>query len=79
MSKCKTQRHLTLYNSVAYQPRSKNELIDPLADPASCIRDAALMAKLGLNVIRVYQVSFQTPLFVEGLLSRTDFHNILFS
>ncbi|KAI8097189.1 Glucanosyltransferase-domain-containing protein [Halteromyces radiatus] len=41
---------------VAYQPRSANELIDPLADPQACARDATLMSKLGLNLIRVYEV-----------------------
>ncbi|EIE91684.1 hypothetical protein G6F46_004831 [Rhizopus delemar] len=43
---------------VAYQPRSqlKNGNMDPLADPAACARDASLMKKLGMNVIRVYQV-----------------------
>jgi hypothetical protein len=30
--------------------------MDPLADPAACARDASLMKKLGMNVIRVYQV-----------------------
>ncbi|KAI9318647.1 Glucanosyltransferase-domain-containing protein [Dichotomocladium elegans] len=46
---------------VAYQPRGdvssdKNAINDPLADPSACARDAALMKKLGLNVIRVYEV-----------------------
>lgn len=30
--------------------------MDPLADPAACARDAPLMAKLGTNVLRVYEV-----------------------
>ncbi|KAI8366005.1 Glucanosyltransferase-domain-containing protein [Radiomyces spectabilis] len=42
---------------VAYQPRGQNSKIDdPLADPLLCTRDAQLMAKLGLNVVRVYEV-----------------------
>ncbi|KAI9300182.1 Glucanosyltransferase, partial [Cunninghamella echinulata] len=41
---------------VAYQPRTGVNSLDPLADPNACARDAELMKKLGLNVIRVYQV-----------------------
>ncbi|EIE83558.1 hypothetical protein G6F46_005845 [Rhizopus delemar] len=43
---------------VAYQPRSqvKEVTMDPLADPAACARDAPLMAKLGTNVLRVYEI-----------------------
>ncbi|KAG0171613.1 1,3-beta-glucanosyltransferase gas1 [Apophysomyces sp. BC1015] len=41
---------------VAYQPRTNNALIDPLADASACVRDAALMSKLGLNVVRVYEI-----------------------
>ncbi|KAI9245062.1 Glucanosyltransferase-domain-containing protein [Sporodiniella umbellata] len=43
---------------VAYQPRGqvKEGTMDPLADPVSCARDAPLMAKLGINVLRVYEV-----------------------
>ncbi|KAI7891339.1 Glucanosyltransferase-domain-containing protein [Mucor mucedo] len=44
---------------VAYQPRgeiSDNNTMDPLADPAACARDAPMMAKLGTNVLRVYEV-----------------------
>ncbi|KAL0079233.1 carbohydrate-binding module family 43 protein [Phycomyces blakesleeanus] len=41
---------------VSYQPRTNHVLIDPLADPVACRRDSALMAHLGLNVIRVYEV-----------------------
>ncbi|CAO3688876.1 unnamed protein product [Rhizopus stolonifer] len=43
---------------VAYQPRGqvKEGTMDPLADPESCARDAPLMAKLGTNVLRVYEV-----------------------
>ncbi|KAI1319064.1 1,3-beta-glucanosyltransferase gas1 [Mortierella claussenii] len=42
---------------VAYQPRTLSEgFSDPLAKPADCKRDAALMKDLGLNTIRVYQV-----------------------
>lgn len=31
-------------------------IADPLADSTACARDAALMQKLGLNVVRVYEV-----------------------
>ncbi|KAI8067494.1 Glucanosyltransferase-domain-containing protein [Gongronella butleri] len=41
---------------VAYQPRGQTGLIDPLADATTCARDAALMSKLGLNLVRVYEV-----------------------
>ncbi|KAI9252143.1 Glucanosyltransferase-domain-containing protein [Sporodiniella umbellata] len=43
---------------VAYQPRGqvKSGIMDPLANPAACARDAAMMAKLGTNVLRVYEV-----------------------
>lgn len=44
---------------MAYQPRgeiSDNNTMDPLADPAACARDAPMMAKLGTNVLRVYEV-----------------------
>ncbi|ORX47991.1 hypothetical protein DM01DRAFT_1410017 [Hesseltinella vesiculosa] len=41
---------------VAYQPRTSKGLYDPLADPEACARDAGLMSKLGLNLIRVYEV-----------------------
>ncbi|KAI9016436.1 Glucanosyltransferase-domain-containing protein [Phycomyces nitens] len=41
---------------VSYQPRSNHVLVDPLADPVACRRDSALMAHLGLNVVRVYEV-----------------------
>lgn len=48
-----------MYSSVAYQPRGqvKDGTMDPLADPAACARDAPLMAKLGTNVLRVYEAS----------------------
>ncbi|KAI9031649.1 Glucanosyltransferase-domain-containing protein [Phycomyces nitens] len=42
---------------VAYQPRSddiKNR--DPLSDASACARDASLMAKIGMNVVRVYEI-----------------------
>ncbi|RUS33693.1 Glucanosyltransferase-domain-containing protein [Jimgerdemannia flammicorona] len=39
---------------VAYQPRTS--VVDPLAQPTACQRDIPLMQKLGINVIRVYQV-----------------------
>ncbi|KAG2220739.1 hypothetical protein INT45_007351 [Circinella minor] len=48
---------------VAYQPRdghttdgNKDAIADPLADTTACARDAQLMQKLGLNVVRVYEV-----------------------
>ncbi|RCH81044.1 1,3-beta-glucanosyltransferase gas1, partial [Rhizopus stolonifer] len=45
---------------VAYQPRTQmstvEKTIDPLAEPEACARDAPLMAKLGTNVLRVYEV-----------------------
>ncbi|KAI7887549.1 hypothetical protein K492DRAFT_217546 [Lichtheimia hyalospora FSU 10163] len=49
---------------VAYQPRNGEShirnntdvIIDPLTDTPACKRDAALMKKLGLNLIRVYEV-----------------------
>ncbi|KAI8368796.1 Glucanosyltransferase-domain-containing protein [Choanephora cucurbitarum] len=45
---------------VAYQPRSELSTVepttDPLADAEACARDAPLMAKLGTNVLRVYEV-----------------------
>lgn len=37
-----------------YQPQTGE---DPLSDGAVCLRDAALMQKLGVNAIRVYNVS----------------------
>lgn len=43
---------------VAYQPRTLTTgFSDPLAKPADCKRDFGLMKDLGLNTIRVYQVS----------------------
>jgi hypothetical protein len=44
---------------VAYQPRGQiiEQTADPLADPEACARDAPLMAKLGTNVLRVYEVN----------------------
>lgn len=44
--------------SVAYQPRGQisDQTTDPLADAEACARDAPLMAKLGTNVLRVYEV-----------------------
>ncbi|KAI9490649.1 Glucanosyltransferase-domain-containing protein [Zychaea mexicana] len=47
---------------VAYQPRDghvvrkDNFIADPLADASACARDASLMQKLGMNVVRVYEV-----------------------
>ncbi|KAI7900684.1 Glucanosyltransferase-domain-containing protein [Cokeromyces recurvatus] len=43
---------------VAYQPRSQwiNNTTDPLVDKDACERDAQLMAELGTNVLRVYEV-----------------------
>lgn len=54
---------------MAYQPRSqlKNGNMDPLADPAACARDASLMKKLGMNVIRVYQVRIGNTKFLQKL------------
>lgn len=50
-----------MYISVAYQPRNelsedRTKISDPLIDEAACSRDAQLMQKLGLNVVRVYEV-----------------------
>jgi hypothetical protein len=44
---------------VAYQPGGSsgyNPGADPLSDGPSCLRDAALMQRLGVNAIRVYNV-----------------------
>ncbi|KAF9429828.1 1,3-beta-glucanosyltransferase gas1 [Podila epigama] len=42
---------------VAYQPRTLSAgFADPLANPADCRRDFALMKDLGLNTVRVYEV-----------------------
>ncbi len=47
---------------VAYQPGGSAGYnpalgIDPLSNPGSCLRDAALMQILGVNTIRVYNVN----------------------
>jgi len=45
---------------VAYQPGGSSgasATADPLSDPAACLRDAALMQALGINTIRVYNLS----------------------
>lgn len=45
---------------VAYQPGGSSGYdgtSDPLSDPSSCLRDATLMQKLGVNTIRVYNLS----------------------
>lgn len=47
---------------MAYQPGGESNYkpqdgIDPLSDGAICRRDAALMQKLGINVIRSYNLS----------------------
>jgi len=44
---------------VAYQPGGSsgfNPGSDPLSDGAACLRDAALMQRLGINTIRVYNL-----------------------
>ncbi|KAK4515420.1 uncharacterized protein ATC70_010365 [Mucor velutinosus] len=43
---------------VAYQPRGQvsDNTPDPLTDATACARDAPLMAELGTNVLRVYEV-----------------------
>jgi hypothetical protein len=46
---------------VAYQPGGQSGYnpgsgIDPLSDASVCLRDAALMQRLGVNSIRVYNV-----------------------
>lgn len=46
---------------VAYQPGGSSGYnpasgIDPLSDGSVCLRDAALMQRLGVNAIRVYNV-----------------------
>jgi hypothetical protein len=48
-----------LVNGVAYQPAGSsgyNPGSDPLTDGAACLRDAALMQRLGINTIRVYNL-----------------------
>ena len=47
---------------MAYQPGGQDgykptEGEDPLSDPDVCLRDAALMQILGINAIRVYNLS----------------------
>ncbi|KAI5286309.1 hypothetical protein KEM54_006891 [Ascosphaera aggregata] len=45
---------------VDYQPGGSSgysEKGDPLSNPESCLRDAALMQKLGINTVRVYNIS----------------------
>lgn len=45
---------------VDYQPGGSsafNDSSDPLSDKASCLRDAALMQRLGVNTIRVYNLA----------------------
>ena len=44
---------------IDYQPGGSSAFTgngDPLSDPASCLRDAALMQQLGINTIRVYNL-----------------------
>ncbi len=46
---------------VAYQPGGSSGYdpssgVDPLSDGSVCLRDAALMQRLGVNAIRVYNV-----------------------
>lgn len=44
---------------VAYQPGGSSGYTggsDPLSDPASCLRDATMMQRLGVNTIRVYNL-----------------------
>jgi hypothetical protein len=36
---------------------TSDTVIDPLADPETCKKSAELMKPLGVNLIRVYQVS----------------------
>jgi hypothetical protein len=47
---------------VAYQPGGSSGYdprngIDPLSDGAECLRDAAMMQRLGINTIRVYNAN----------------------
>ncbi|PLB33657.1 1,3-beta-glucanosyltransferase gel2 [Aspergillus candidus] len=45
---------------VDYQPGGTSGFTkskDPLSDPKSCLRDAALMQRLGINTIRIYNLS----------------------
>jgi hypothetical protein len=41
---------------VDYQPGGSSNLVDPIADEASCTRDIAEFTKLGINTVRVYTV-----------------------
>lgn len=47
---------------IDYQPGGSSGFTatsDPLSDPKACLRDAALMQRLGVNTIRVYNLSPQ--------------------
>lgn len=53
-----------LSSSIAYQPRgpassTTDIIIDPLANPEICKKSVKLMKPLGINVVRVYQVTEQ--------------------
>jgi len=41
---------------VDYQPGGSSNLVDPLADEATCTRDIAWFKKLGINTARIYTV-----------------------
>lgn len=41
--------------SAGYNPKVTGK--DPLSDPETCLRDAALMQVMGINAIRVYNLS----------------------
>ncbi|EKD16828.1 uncharacterized protein L3040_001112 [Drepanopeziza brunnea f. sp. 'multigermtubi'] len=41
---------------VDYQPGGSSDLVDPIADVATCKRDIAYFTKLGINTVRIYTV-----------------------
>ncbi|KAJ3330009.1 1,3-beta-glucanosyltransferase gas1 [Blyttiomyces sp. JEL0837] len=59
---------------IAYQPREDGIMIDPIEDgrKSSWSRDLDLMAELGLNVVRVYEVEPDSPheKFMNALQSK---------
>jgi hypothetical protein len=41
---------------VDYQPGGSSQIVDPIADEATCTRDIAEFQKLGINTVRIYTV-----------------------
>ncbi|PBP24914.1 1,3-beta-glucanosyltransferase [Diplocarpon rosae] len=41
---------------VDYQPGGSSDLVDPIADKATCSRDIAYFKELGINTVRIYTV-----------------------